>query len=76
MTGSAVNSTPAASASNPALADHLLTLATGLDLTPLELPDQEPMRRAYLQPPTSLPVTPRIAAAVLTAKQATAAAWR
>jgi len=37
-------------ARNPALADHLLTLATGLDLTPLELPDQEPMRRGYLQP--------------------------
>lgn len=35
-------------ARNPALADHLLTLATGLDLTPLELPDQEPMRRGYL----------------------------
>jgi hypothetical protein len=37
-------------ARNPALADHLLTLATGLDLAPLELPDQEPMRRGYLQP--------------------------
>jgi len=37
-------------ARNPTLADHLLTLATGLDLPPLELPDQEPMRRGYLQP--------------------------
>jgi lipid II isoglutaminyl synthase (glutamine-hydrolysing) len=35
-------------ARNPALADHLLTLATGRILAPLELPDQEPMRRAYL----------------------------
>jgi lipid II isoglutaminyl synthase (glutamine-hydrolysing) len=33
-------------ASNPALADHLLTLATGRTLAPLQLPDQEPMRRA------------------------------
>ena len=37
-------------ARNPALADHLLALATGLNLPPLELPDQEPMRRGYLQP--------------------------
>jgi CobQ-like glutamine amidotransferase family enzyme len=35
-------------ARNPALADHLLTIATGLELPPLELPDQEPMRRGYL----------------------------
>ncbi len=35
-------------ARNPALADHLLTLATGHALAQLELPDQEPMRRAYL----------------------------
>lgn len=35
-------------ARNPALADHLLSLATGRTLAPLELPDQEPMRRAYL----------------------------
>ena len=35
-------------ARNPALADHLLSLATGLPLAPLELPDQEPMRRTYL----------------------------
>jgi lipid II isoglutaminyl synthase (glutamine-hydrolysing) len=35
-------------ARNPALADHLLTLATGCTLGPLELPDQEPMRSAYL----------------------------
>jgi lipid II isoglutaminyl synthase (glutamine-hydrolysing) len=37
-------------ARNPALADHLLTLATGLDLTPLELPDQDAVRRTYLHP--------------------------
>ena len=35
-------------ARNPALADHLLTLATGRTLAPLQLPDQDPMRRAYL----------------------------
>ena len=39
-------------ARNPALADHLLTLATGLELSPLQLPDQEPMRRSYLHPPS------------------------
>jgi CobQ-like glutamine amidotransferase family enzyme len=38
-------------ARNPALADHLLTLATGRTLAPLELPDQEPMRSAYLAGP-------------------------
>jgi hypothetical protein len=35
-------------ARNPELADHLLTLATGRDLAPLELPDQQRMRRSYL----------------------------
>ncbi len=30
-------------ARNPALANHLLSLATGLPLAPLEMPDQEPM---------------------------------
>jgi CobQ-like glutamine amidotransferase family enzyme len=39
-------------ARNPALADHLLRLATGLDQPTLELPDQEPLRRAYLDLPT------------------------
>ncbi|MCE0763268.1 glutamine amidotransferase [Pseudonocardia kujensis] len=36
-------------ARNPSLADHLLALATGLDQPPLDLPDQEPLRRAYLE---------------------------
>ncbi|MBN9112230.1 MAG: glutamine amidotransferase [Pseudonocardia sp.] len=38
-------------ARNPALADHLLTLATGRGLAPLDLPDQDAMRRAYLDTP-------------------------
>ena len=38
-------------ARNPALADHLLALATGLDLTPIQLPDQDAMRRGYLREP-------------------------
>ncbi|AEA22326.1 CobB/CobQ domain protein glutamine amidotransferase [Pseudonocardia dioxanivorans CB1190] len=36
-------------ARNPALADHLLGIATGQDLTPLDTPDQQAMRRAYLE---------------------------
>ena len=35
-------------ARNPALADHLLALATGEPLTPLDLPDQQAVRRTYL----------------------------
>jgi lipid II isoglutaminyl synthase (glutamine-hydrolysing) len=35
-------------ARNPALADHLLTLAVGQLLTPLDLPDQDAVRRTYL----------------------------
>jgi len=38
-------------ARNPTLADHLLALATGLDLPPLQLPDQEPVRHGYLNAP-------------------------
>lgn len=36
-------------ARNPALADHLLTTATGRTLDPLDLPDQQALRRTYLQ---------------------------
>jgi lipid II isoglutaminyl synthase (glutamine-hydrolysing) len=35
-------------ARNPALADHILEKATGLPMSPLELPDQSALRRAYL----------------------------
>jgi hypothetical protein len=35
-------------ARNPALADHLLTRATGHDLPPLEVEDQEALRELYL----------------------------
>jgi CobQ-like glutamine amidotransferase family enzyme len=35
-------------ARNPALADHILHLATGETLSPLELPDQAALRRTYL----------------------------
>ena len=35
-------------ARNPALADHILHLATGQTLSPLELPDQAALRRTYL----------------------------
>ena len=38
-------------ARNPALADHLLTLAAGRPLTPLDLPDQDAVRRTYLTTP-------------------------
>ena len=37
-------------ARNPALADHLLTRATGRHLSPLDLPDQDAVRRTYLTP--------------------------
>lgn len=40
-------------ARNPALADHLLTTATGHPMSPLELPDQHALRRTYL--PAALP---------------------
>jgi len=33
---------------NPALADHILTRATGAELPPLELPDQTALRDTYL----------------------------
>lgn len=51
-------------ARNPALADHLLQAATGQDLAPLELPDQEAVRRLRLdpsedRPPSSAPDEPR-----------------
>jgi hypothetical protein len=36
-------------ARNPALADHILTRATGTTLPPLELPDQAKLRRGYLK---------------------------
>jgi CobQ-like glutamine amidotransferase family enzyme len=35
-------------ARNPALADHILQMATGRTLEPLELPDQHALRRTYL----------------------------
>ncbi|HWN34309.1 MAG TPA: glutamine amidotransferase [Pseudonocardia sp.] len=35
-------------ARNPALADHILTRATGAELPPLELPDQTALRDTYL----------------------------
>lgn len=38
-------------ARNPALADHLLALAVGRPLTPLDLPDQDAVRRTYLTTP-------------------------
>lgn len=38
-------------ARNPALADHLLQLVTGSELPPLDLPDQEAVRRGYLAVP-------------------------
>jgi lipid II isoglutaminyl synthase (glutamine-hydrolysing) len=37
-------------ARNPALADHILHRTTGLDLVPLDLPDQAPLRQTYLGP--------------------------
>ncbi len=37
-------------ARNPDLADHLLIRATGLQLPPLELPDQNAVRNTYLRP--------------------------
>jgi CobQ-like glutamine amidotransferase family enzyme len=51
-------------ARNPALADHLLEAATGDELAPLELPDQEAVRRLRLdpsedRPPSSAPDEPR-----------------
>ncbi len=36
-------------ARNPALADHILGVATGRTLDPLELPDQQALRRTYLE---------------------------
>jgi hypothetical protein len=36
-------------ARNPALADHLLTVATGYSVPPLEVPDQHAMRHTYLR---------------------------
>lgn len=35
-------------ARNPALADHIISRATGLTLAPLDLPDQDEVRRTYL----------------------------
>jgi CobQ-like glutamine amidotransferase family enzyme len=48
-------------ARNPALADHILTRATGHHLAPLELPDQAQQRRTYLpdQPTRRFRITPR-----------------
>jgi hypothetical protein len=37
-------------ARNPALADHILGLVTGKDLTPIELPDQVAMRQTHPYP--------------------------
>jgi CobQ-like glutamine amidotransferase family enzyme len=42
-------------ARNPALADHILTRATGRQLSPLELPDQAQLRRTYLRGPHAAP---------------------
>ena len=36
-------------ARNPALADHILTTATGTTLPPLDVPDQAQLRRGYLK---------------------------
>lgn len=41
-------------ARNPALADHLLSRATGRDLPPLEVADQESLRELYLDSPQAI----------------------